>query len=93
MPILNRTSKTSHERVFERPRAAVEYDLWVCRAAVLMAAGHSERSAKARLATEMAVTPATVAEAVSHAAECHRALSGLLGRSNGTKPGARKVAA
>ena len=92
MPIINRKKPSSHERDFERQPTVCQYDLQVCRAAVLMASGHSERSAVARLAVELRVTPATVAEAVSHAAECHRALSGLLGRSNSAKAGARKVA-
>jgi hypothetical protein len=82
MPILNRKKPSSHEREFDRKAKVVEYDLWVCRAAVLIAAGYSERRAKAHLATEMAVMPSDVAEAVSHAAECHQALSGRLRRPN-----------
>jgi hypothetical protein len=85
MPTINRTKAI-------KPAPVVGYDLHVCRAYQLIAGGYSERSAAARLAFEMRTTPADVAEAVSHAAECHRALSGLLGRSNGPKVGARKVA-
>jgi hypothetical protein len=40
----------------------------------LLAAGYTEHTVCRRLAAEVGATPSEVAEAVSHAAECHRAL-------------------
>jgi hypothetical protein len=92
---ISRTKVSRHDRVleaeFERhlKRGVIEYDLWVCRAYALIAGGYTEQAAGRHLAVEMATMPAEVAEAVSHAAECHRALSGRLGRPN---RGGRRVA-
>jgi hypothetical protein len=88
MRTIKRPKPSSHDREIERKPAVCGYDLHVCRAYLFLATGETERSTVRLLAAEMSVMPSEVADAVSHAAECHRALSGLLGRPNGTKAGA-----